>query len=159
TQKPKGANQQLILKLTVAAFCFGNVMLFSFPEYLGLDAADIALSKVFSWLNLTLSVPVFLYSGSDYLRSAVTAFTQRRINIDVPVAAGLIALMARSTWDVVTGTGPGYFASLTGLVFFLLAGRWFQGKTYESLAFDRDFTSYFHLAVERADGKHWRPIV
>jgi Cu+-exporting ATPase len=159
TQKPKGANQQLILKLTVAAFCFGNVMLFSFPEYLGLDAADLALQEVFSWLNLALSIPVFLYSGSDYLRSAVTAFTQRRINIDVPIALGLVALMARSTWDIVTATGPGYFDSLTGLVFFLLVGRWFQGKTYESLAFDRDFKSYFPLAVERADGANWRPVV
>lgn len=159
TRKPSGANKQLILKLTVAAFCFGNVMLFSFPEYLGLDAADVGLKEVFSWLNLALSVPVFFYSGSDYLRSAVTAFSQRRINIDVPIALGLIALMARSTWDIATGTGPGYFDSLTGLVFFLLVGRWFQGKTYESLAFDRDFRSYFPLAVERSEGGNWRPVV
>lgn len=158
-RKPSAANQQLILKLAVAAFCFGNVMLFSFPEYLGLDAAEFDLKEVFSWLNLALSVPVFLYSGADYLRSAITAFTQRRINIDVPIAAGLVALMARSTWDIVTASGPGYFDSLTGLVFFLLVGRWFQGKTYESLAFDRDFKSYFPLAVERSDGLNWRPVV
>lgn len=159
TKKRAGGNQQLVLKLTVAAFCFGNVMLFSFPEYLGLDEADRQLKEVFSWLNLALSIPVFLYSGSDYLRSAVTAFRQRRINIDVPIALGLIALMARSTWDIVTGSGPGYFDSLTGLVFFLLVGRWFQGKTYESLAFDRDFRSYFPLAVEKSDGGSWQPVV
>lgn len=158
-RKPSGTNRQLILKLTVAGFCFGNVMLFSFPEYLGLDAHDVRLSGVFSWLNFALAIPVFLYSGSDYLRSAVTAFRQRRINIDIPIAAGLVALMARSTWDIVTGTGPGYFDSLTGLVLFLLAGRWFQGKTYESLAFDRDFRSYFPLAVDRFDGTTWRPAV
>src|SRR5690606_26737500 len=102
---------------------------------------------------------VFPDRGCAYLRPPITAFTRRRINIDVPIALGLIALMARSTWDIVTGTGPGYFDSLTGLVFFLLVGRWFQGKTYESLAFDRDFKSYFPLAVERADGQDWRPVV
>jgi Cu+-exporting ATPase len=159
SRKPTRANHQLILKLTIAAFCFGNVMLFSFPEYLGLDGTDIALRDVFSWLNLALSIPVFLYSGSDYLRSAVTAFTQRRINIDVPIAAGLVALMGRSIWDIATASGPGYFDSLTGLIFFLLVGRWFQGKAYESLAFDRDFRSYFPLAVERFDGNNWRPVV
>src|SRR5687768_5958789 len=39
TQKPK-TNNSLVLKVAVAGFCFGNVMLFSFPEYLGLDHAD-----------------------------------------------------------------------------------------------------------------------
>lgn len=153
------ADRSLILKLTVAGFCFGNIMLFSFPEYLGLDGADTKLKEVFTWLNLALAVPVFFYCGSDYLRSAITAFRQKRINIDVPIAAGLIALMARSIWDVATATGPGYFDSLAGLLFFLLVGRWFQGKTYESLAFDRDFTSYFPLAVHRLDGQDWKPVV
>src|SRR5690606_24016662 len=56
-------------------------------------------------------------------------------------------------------TGSGYFDSLAGLLFFLLVGRWFQGKTYESLAFDRDFKSYFPLAVHRLDGQDWKPSV
>lgn len=159
SQGASRTDRSLILKLTVAGFCFGNIMLFSFPEYLGLDGADAKLKTIFSWLNLALAVPAFFYCGSDYLRSAVTAFTQKRINIDVPIAVGLIALMARSVWEVVTGAGPGYFDSLAGLLFFLLIGRWFQGKTYESLAFDRDFKSYFPLAVHRLDGQEWKPVV
>lgn len=156
TGKPR-TDRSLILKLTVAGFCFGNIMLFSFPEYLGLDGADANLKSIFSWLNLALAVPLFFYCGSDYLRSALTTFRQRRINIDVPIAAGLIALMARSVWEVSTGVGPGYCDSLAGLLFFLLVGRWFQGKTYESLAFDRDFKSYFPLAVQRLEGQEWKP--
>lgn len=152
-------DRSLILKLTIAGFCFGNIMLFSFPEYLGLDGADAYLKDVFSWLNLTLAIPVFFYCGSDYLRSSIIAFRQKRINIDVPIAAGLIALMARSLWDVATGAGPGYFDSLAGLLFFLLVGRWFQSKTYASLAFDHDFRSYFPLAVHRLDGQDWKPAI
>ena len=126
-------------------------MLFSFPEYLGIDHHDQNLLRVFSWLNWLLSIPVFFYSGSDYIQSALKSFTQKQINIDVPIAAGLLALFARSTYDILTATGPGYLDSFTGLVFFLLIGRWFQGKTYESLAFDRDFKSYFPLAVHRLE--------
>ncbi len=160
--KPQSANQtskRLLLQLAVAAFCFGNVMLFSFPEYLGLDHDDEQLRSVFSWLNLLLSIPVLLFSASEYFVSAVQSFRQRQINIDVPIAAGLLALFTRSLWDISTGFGPGYLDSFTGLVFFLLVGRWFQGKTYESLAFDRDFRSYFPLAIRRWTAGSWKPTL
>lgn len=157
-QKPK-VDRSLILKVAVAGFCFGNVMMFSFPEYLGIDHSEAFLLKIFSWLNLTLSIPVFFYSGWDYIRSAAKSFKQRQINIDVPIAAGLLALFLRSTYDIISATGPGYLDSFTGLVFFLLIGRWFQSKTYESLAFNRDFTSYFPLAVNRLEKEEWKPVV
>jgi Cu+-exporting ATPase len=155
----KIVDKSLLLKLAVAGFCFGNVMLFSFPEYLGIDQADNELKQIFSWLNLALSVPVFFYSGFDYLKSAIKSFKQKQINIDVPIAAGLLALFIRSSYDIISATGPGYLDSFTGLVFFLLIGRWFQSKTYESLAFDRDFTSYFPLAVHRLIKESWEPVI
>lgn len=151
------ADRSLIVKVAIAGFCFGNVMLFSFPEYLGIDQRDANLSLIFSWLNLMLSLPVFLYSGWDYLRSAAKSFSQRQVNIDVPIAAGLLALFFRSSYDIITATGPGYFDSFTGLVFFLLIGRWFQSKTYETLSFERDFTSYFPLSVNRLKNNEWEP--
>lgn len=161
TEVPKKAkpDRSLILKVAVAGFCFGNVMLFSFPEYLGIDHSEKALVRIFAWLNLALSVPVFFYSGWGYLVAAAKSFKQKQINIDVPIAAGLIALFFRSSYDIISGTGPGYLDSFTGLVFFLLIGRWFQSKTYESLAFNRDFTAYFPLAVNRLAGNEWKPIV
>jgi Cu+-exporting ATPase len=153
------SGRTLVYKLAIAGFCFGNIMLFSFPEYLGLDQHDGSLKSIFSWLNLALSVPVFFYSASEYFVSAFRSFRQKQINIDVPIAAGLVALFLRSTFDILSGTGPGYLDSFTGLVFFLLIGRWFQGKTYESLAFDRDFKSYFPLAVNRLVDNVWTPAI
>jgi P-type Cu+ transporter len=157
-KKPK-RDRSLVLKLALAGFSFGNVMLFSFPEYLGINEADHVLMRVFSFLNLALSVPVLVYSGNDYLKAAFKSFTQKQINIDVPIAAGLLALFFRSSYDIISATGPGYLDSFTGLVFFLLIGRWFQSKTYESLAFDRDFTAYFPLAVNRFEEGEWKPVV
>lgn len=152
-------DKSLLLKLVVAGFAFGNVMLFSFPEYLGLQG-DAEIARVFSFLNILLSVPVFIYSDIDYLRSAWTAIRQRQINIDVPVALGLVALFIRSVYDIASGYGPGYLDSFTGLVFFLLIGRWFQQKTYQNLAFDRDYASFFPLTVMRKqDNSSWKPAV
>ncbi|MBY0434718.1 MAG: heavy metal translocating P-type ATPase metal-binding domain-containing protein, partial [Cyclobacteriaceae bacterium] len=152
----RGRNS-LITKLAVAGFCFGNIMLLSFPEYLGLDASDHVFQRLFAFLNLLLATPVVAYSGQDYFIAAAKSFRQRQINIDVPIAIGLAALFLRSAYDIVSFTGPGYFDSLSGLVFFLLIGRWFQAKTYESLAFDRDYRSYFPLAVNKKSEEGWTP--
>jgi P-type Cu+ transporter len=157
--KAPESNRSLIIKLAVAGFAFGNIMLLSFPEYLGLDGADIQLQHWFSYLNLLLAIPVVVYSGRDFFINAWLSFQQRQINIDVPIAVGLAALFLRSGYDIVTHTGAGYMDSLTGLVFFLLIGRWFQSKTYERLAFDRDYKSYFPLAVQRWTNQGWYPVV
>jgi Cu+-exporting ATPase len=57
------ASQQLVIKLAIAGFAFGNVMLLSFPEYLGLNESDVALQRLFSWINIALAIPVTFYSG------------------------------------------------------------------------------------------------
>ncbi len=155
----KSFDKGLVLKLAIAGFCFGNVMLFSFPEYLGIDSADETLLALFTWLNFGLAIPVTFYCGQDYFISAWKSFKQRQINIDVPLALGIAVLFLRSAWDIILDLGPGYIDSLAGLVFFLLIGRWFQSKTYESLAFDRDYKSYFPLAVFKQDGDDWKSIL
>src|SRR5690606_11755883 len=68
---------------------------------------------------------------------------------------GILVLYAKSTYDIFSGLGPGYMDSFAGFIFFLLVGKWFQNKTYQALSFDRDYTSYFPLAVTRftADNK------
>ena len=159
TQDKPATDQSLVLKLAIAGFCFGNIMLLSFPEYLGLDGSDPVLKALFSFLNFALAIPAVIYSGQDYFKNAWKSFQQRQINIDVPIAVGLAALFLRSSYDIFSNTGPGYLDSLSGLVFFLLIGRWFQSKTYESLAFDRDYKSYFPLAIQKWTGSDWASVI
>ena len=45
--------------------------------------------------------------------------------------------------------GTGFFDSLTGLIFFLLVGKFFQQRTYSFLSFERDYKSYFPIAVTK----------
>jgi P-type Cu+ transporter len=153
------SNQSLITKLALAGFCFGNIMLLSFPEYLGLDSSSQSLKNLFSYLSLVLSFPIAFYCSIDYFINAWHSFKQRQINIDVPIAVGLATLFLRSSYDVLSQTGSGYLDSLSGLVFFLLIGRWFQSKTYESLSFDRDYKSYFPLAVQKMVEGVWKPTL
>jgi len=157
--KASPTNHTLITKLAIAGFCFGNIMLLSFPEYLGLNELDHELKLVFSYLNLFLALPVIIYSGQEYFIAAWRSYQQKQINIDVPIAVGLAALFLRSSYDILSHTGPGYLDSLSGLVFFLLIGRWFQSKTYDSLAFDRDYKSYFPLAINKKIKEEWKPVL
>jgi Cu+-exporting ATPase len=74
------------------------------------------------------------------------------LNIDIPIALGIIVMFVRSTVDIVMDYGSGFFDSLTGLVFFMLLGKMFQIKTYSFLSFERDFKSYFPIAITRIQG-------
>jgi P-type Cu+ transporter len=141
-------DRKLYYRIAVAGFAFGNVMLFSFPEYLaGPGALDPTFKLVFGGLNAALSIPVFLYSAMEFFRSAWIGVREKSLNIDVPISLGIAVLFLRSVYDFALGIGPGYFDSFTGLVFFMLIGRIFQKKSYDALSFDRDFRSYFPLSV------------
>lgn len=74
------------------------------------------------------------------------------LNIDIPIALGIIVMFVRSTVDIIMDYGSGFFDSLTGLVFFMLLGKMFQIKTYSFLSFERDFKSYFPIAITRIQG-------
>ena len=125
-------------------------MLLSFPEYLGLHKETFArFFGIFGYLNLFLAIPVLVYSARDYFVSAYNGLRNRHLNIDVPLAMGMLALFGRSAWEILNGHGAGYMDSFAGLVFFLLAGRWFQQKTYHQLSFERDYQSYFPVAANR----------
>ncbi len=144
----KSNQNTLVKKIAVAGFCFGNIMLLSFPEYFGFDAYSRQnFPLLFSILNIVLSIPVLVYSDWGYITSAWQSIRQKYINIDVPLALGIITLAGRSLYEIISQTGAGYFDTLAGLIFFLLIGKWFQTRTYNFLSFERDYKSYFPLAV------------
>lgn len=152
----KRTGDNILIKIGVVGFCSGNIMALSFPEYFGvMDSVDTYFGPYFIWLNVLLSLPVFFYGASGYLTSAYRSLRQKVINLDVPISIGITALFARSMFEVISGTGPGYWDSLAGLVFFLLIGKWLQNKTFENLSFERNYKSYFPLATTRIkEGKH-----
>ncbi|HCS20357.1 MAG TPA: hypothetical protein DIW47_07320 [Bacteroidetes bacterium] len=141
--------RSLLNRLGVAGFCAGNIMLFSFPEYLGMDPqSHDSFAEVFKWLNVSLSLPVVFFSAQPFFVQAWKGLRYKNLNIDFPLALGIATLFVRSVLEVIFHWGPGFFDSLSALVFFLLIGRWLQDRAYDSLSFDRDFRSYFPLAVE-----------
>lgn len=148
----KHINRTLIYKLGVAAFGFGNIMFLSFPEYFEVDEFWLEQYKpLFRWLMFTMSLPIVFYAAQDYFISAYKGLKSKILNIDVPIALGVSVLFIRSTIEIIFNIGSGFFDSLAGLIFFLLVGKFFQQKTYEFLSFERDYKSYFPIAITKID--------
>lgn len=158
-QENKKINQNdLIAKIAVAGFCFGNSMMLSFPDYFGMASFEKHYAHYFGYLNLILALPVFFYSASGYFQSAWTSLRQRRLNLDVPLALGILVLFLRTAFEVLSQSGPGFGDTLCSLVFFILIGRWVQQRTYHHLSFERDYRSYFPVAVTVLEGKSERAV-
>lgn len=143
----KTSNRDLVRKIAVAGFLMGNVMLFSFPEYFGLSALEKQFQYLFAWLNLVFVIPAVFYCGRDYFVSALTSLRHGHINLDTPLALIMAVLFIRTAVEVILNIGPGFADTLTGLVFLLLMGKWLKQRTYHHISFDRDYRSYFPIAV------------
>ncbi len=146
-EKRPAIDKSMIYQIGIAGFCFGNIMLMSFPEYLGIDTSEIGLRNIFRWANLGLAMPVLLYSALPFYTSSWKSLKHKFLNIDTPIALAILITFIRSAYEIISGTGGGYLDSMTGIVFFMLAGRIIQDKTYRQLSFERDYNSYFPIAV------------
>lgn len=142
-------NRSRLYKIGIAGFVFGNVMMMSFPDYFGLGdtQSDHQLQTMFSLFSVVLALPVFFYSASEFFVSAWKSIRKQYLNIDAPIALAILVTFLRSLYEIGTQTGVGYLDSMTGIVFFMLLGRYFQDKTYSAISFDRDYKSYFPVAV------------
>lgn len=152
--KKSKPDNHLIRQIAVVGFCMGNIMLLSFPEYFNIqNSSDSSYQKFFLYLNFLLSIPVFFYGGWDYLKGtyinikSIVKKETDNLSIDIPIAIGITALFVRSMSETFLNQSAGYWDSLSGLIFFLLVGKWAQKRTFDFLTFERTFKSYFPLAV------------
>lgn len=145
-----GKDRSHVARLAVAGFAFGNIMLLSFADHLGGEEFDLSgFQGAFGWFNFALSIPVLLYSARGYFESAWKALRSGGLNMDVPIALGMVVIFVRSVGELLLKTGMGYFDSLAGLAFFLLIGKWYQHSTHSRLAHERDYQSWFPISVLR----------
>ncbi len=152
-------SRKLAYQLGVAGFAFGNIMLFSFPEYVGMDAQTFSwFSNIFGYISILIALPVLLFSARDYFISAWQGLRTRQLNIDIPLCLALLSLFGRSLWEILTHTGAGYLDSFAGLTFLLLIGRWFQQHTWHQLSFERDYKSYFPVAATLKMGEEEKHV-
>lgn len=148
TKQTLGTNRTRWYKIGIAGFCLSNISMMSFSEYLiGGGTLEPELAIAFKVLSIALAIPTLFYSASEFFVSAWGGLKHRYLNIDAPVALALAMTFVRSLYEIFSGTGTGYLDSMAGIIFFMLIGRWLQDRTYQAVSFDRDFKSFFPIAV------------
>lgn len=152
-EEGKSFSKKQYLGLGITGFCFANIMLMSFPEYLGLESSKFpALAATFRTANFLLSLPVLYFGIKEFFVPALKGLKQKRINIDAPIAFAVTITFIRSVYEIMSGVGAGYFDSMSGIIFFMMIGRTLQHKTFFNLRFNRNFRSYFPISVLSKEG-------
>jgi len=142
------ASKGRIIKIGVAGFCFANIMMLSLPEYLsGGSLAETQIGHIFTLLVVLLSLPVLFYCATEFFQGAWHGIKSKYLNIDLPIVLAILLTFGRSLYEIQAGLGNGYMDSMSGIVFFMLVGRFVQDRSNRSLSFDRNYRSFFPIAV------------
>lgn len=148
--KHSTALRTLYMRLGVAGFAAGNVMMIGLANYIaGTNGFDPIVKLIFDILSIGLSIPVLLYSAQPWLSSAIASLRRGIVNLDVPVALGITTIFLRSCVEIANGSSEGFLDSFTGLVFFLLIGKLFQQKAFASIDFNRSARSFFPISATK----------
>ncbi|MGJ7033268.1 heavy metal translocating P-type ATPase [Niabella hirudinis] len=156
--RPEPMQNRRVLQISIAGFCFANIMMLSLPEYFSLAGyLEERIGNTFRYMGLLLVLPVLFYAAGEFFINAWKGLKAARLNIDFSIALALLLTFSRSCYNLFFLDGATYFDSLSGIVFFMLIGRWAQEKTQRSLVFNRDYTSFFPVSVNVINGGRTLP--
>ncbi len=119
-------SRALLLRLAVALLAMMQVMMFALPAYITIDGIEPAHRRLLEWASLTLTLPALFYSAAPFFRGAWRDLKHLRPGMDVPVALGLVAAFAGSTWATFRGEGVVYYDSVTMFIALLLCARYVE---------------------------------
>ncbi len=119
--------RQLLKQIGVAAALGMQVMILAVTLYNGdWYGMEPVYESFFRRFSLLLTLPVLLYSGKVFFRTAFLDLRLRRVSMDVPVSLGIGLAFSASTYSVIRGYGTIYFESVCMFILFLLAARYFE---------------------------------
>ncbi len=121
------ADQRLLRSLAVAGFAAANVMLLSVGVWAGFDMGP-ATKSLMHWVSAMIAMPAVAYAGRPFFYSAVAALRARRLNMDVPISLAILLAVGLSVVQTLSGGNQVYFDASVSLLFFLLIGRYLDGR-------------------------------
>ncbi|WP_164512320.1 heavy metal translocating P-type ATPase [Oceaniglobus ichthyenteri] len=120
---PDPTGKGLLRAIAVAGFGAMNIMLLSVGVWSGAEGQTRA---TFHLVSALIAVPVVIYAGQPFFRSALSALRARQLNMDVPIALAVALALALSIFETVQGGDHVFFDAAVTLLFFLLTGRYFD---------------------------------
>lgn len=122
--RDRNERRRMLRYLIVAALGMMQVMSYALANYIGaFQGIDPETEHFFKLVSMLVAVPVALYAGQPFYRSAFNHLRHRHLGLDVPVAAAILLALFSSVVITLFGNGEVYFDSVVMFVFFLLLGR------------------------------------
>lgn len=129
-QKGRNNLNSLLLKIGVAAFCTGNIMLFSVALYSGyFEGIELAYKRLLHYVSWALATPAYIYSGSPFMRGAFNSIRRKILTMDLLLFMGISLAYIYSVYVTITDIGEVYFDSVCMIYFFVLIGKYFEEKS------------------------------
>lgn len=120
--------RNLTLRMGIAAALALNVMLFSLPSYLGMEATD-QFADLFSRICAVLASLSIAIGGSYFFQRSFHSLRAGYLHMDLPISLGLIAAYAGSMFAWLRNEESFlYFDFVSIFTFLMLAGRWTQQR-------------------------------
>lgn len=118
-----------VRRLIIAAVGMMQVMMFSIPIYVaGPGEISDDFYALFHWLSFALATPVVFFSAQPFFRNAARDLRNRVLGMDVPVSLAIGGAYLASSYAVLFDVGEVYFDSVAMFTFFLLFGRYVEGR-------------------------------
>lgn len=118
-----------VRRLIVAAVGMMQVMMFSIPIYVsGPGELSEDFYALFHWLSFALATPVVFFSAQPFFRNALRDLRTGVLGMDVPVSLAIGGAYLASSYAVLFNVGDVYFDSVAMFTFFLLFGRYVEGR-------------------------------
>ncbi len=120
----EGEGRLLLTCLAVSAF--GTVFTMGLTDAVWYGGADMgaATRQSIFWLAAVIAIPITLYAGQPFFRSAIRALLRGGANMDVPISVALILSLGLSLYQTIEHGADTYFDAAVMLTFLLLIGRY-----------------------------------
>ena len=142
--RDRNERRRMLRYILVAALGMMQVMSYALSKYIGaFQGMDAEMEQFFRLISMLVAVPVALYAGQPFYRSAWQHIKQRSIGLDIPVAAAMLIALFSSVLITLFGEGEVYFDSVVMFIFFLLLGRF-------AVMLSRQQSGALHSALARA---------
>lgn len=129
----KNRNKSLIYRLGVSTFCAMNIMMFSYPIYIGYFVPELTgYTQTLSWLACITSIPVVTYCSWPIFQRFVSSLRIGYLGMEALVAIGVVSAFALSTYNLLKEDLHIYFDSMSMIVVLVLLGKWIETKAKAS---------------------------
>jgi Cu+-exporting ATPase len=126
------SSNYIFIRMAVAGFCFGNIMLFSAALYAGyFSGIDTNFKKLLHYISWLLATPAYLYSGSIFMKSAYHSLKKKMLTVDTLLFIGVSLSYFYSIYVTLSDIGEVYFDSVCMIYFFILIGKYLEAKVRE----------------------------